>query len=234
MDTLISLEKDNVCLFQKTKKTYNISDLIELGKDAIVNIAIQLIRQKKSIDTSINPFCFDYIQVLTNQKNIIVRLQQNVLLVPLYSRFYYGIELELPSGKIRNTHYRNNFYGNEGNFYSQSGSSFNCATKLFFPSVEQKQTIESVLHAIYGGSCLSAYLWETKMTIYETKETFHIEEKSENPNSIYKGSSYIIDKNTGEITGIPIIEENFISAPKIPGLSKEPNRFYYMGYTEIL
>lgn len=214
--------------------TYTIQELKKLGKNELIDIAINIIKQKKHLGKIIYREDFDFIKVVTDNRKIIVSFERNVLYVPLYAKFYYNLEVELPSGKVKQKSNRNNCYGKNGHFHKDSGVDFYSKTKFYIPTKEHTKYINLVVKAIYGSSIeINTRAWDLKMTIFEENDHFYVEEKAENPNSKSSGSYYKIHKETGEIIGTPKIETHFTSAPKIPGVSKDQNRLEALGFREI-
>ncbi|MFC5045814.1 hypothetical protein ACFSTE_19845 [Aquimarina hainanensis] len=234
MNTQVIGEKGQLFLLENIKKRYNLQQTLRLGREKIIDIALQLIKQDRTIRPAMTIADFDFVRVMTNQRKIIVSFERNVRFVPMYAKFFYDIQVELPSGKVQLSGYRNNFYGNKGNFYEASGTGFSSKTQLYLESVDHRNIINKAMKVIYGEQvAINTYAWNIKMTIFEELDHYAIEEKPENPNSAYKGSFYKLRKDTGEIIGTPTIEESLTSAPRIPGISREPNRLESLGFVEV-
>lgn len=114
-------------------------ELRSLGRKALIRLAVERI-QKQHPDFQREHF--DRIKTQVINGSVIIEFEMPIMFIPLSSRYYYGVSVDLTSKDSR--HYRS--VANPKNYRSKSNVSF------FQPSKETDETVLAILRNIYEDS----------------------------------------------------------------------------------
>ncbi|WP_143470476.1 hypothetical protein [Labilibaculum filiforme] len=154
-----------------------VEEIIQLGKDSIVQMAIDLLGEKMRAEN------FAEIKVLTNGKEVFVSFLNPIKYLPINSVFYCdaGVGLLGQSGSIES-------------LANPEGYSINEPFPFYQPNEDTKRNIQFVLEAIDNMEASDVDNFEDEMIIRENEEYYDISVVSE-----YVESWYKIKKVTGEM-----------------------------------
>lgn len=169
-----------VCFSQKVKMTKEVEQITKLGKDAIVQMALELIDKEVSLDN----FARNY--VLTDGKEIFVSLRNPIKYLPIASVFYFDIVVHLLGKQVSYDPMSNPY-----NSYEQEEIPFYTQTE------EAEKNIQFVVESINKSKEVGSFdieNFEDTMIIKETEKYYDITIVSAFQESMYK-----IEKESGRI-----------------------------------
>lgn len=174
---ILLMQTASVCNAQHTKEnnpkmTKEVKELIKMGKDAIVALAL------KSIDDTVSNENFSSTSVLTNGKEVYVSFRNQYKYLPMQTIYYFDVGVNITT----KTTYKNSVANPDGYTYEQ-------AIPYYKTTVDIKKHIDFVKQAIGN---LEGF--EDDMIIRENEDFYAIEVVSESQESNYK-----IKKDSGEI-----------------------------------
>lgn len=187
-----------------------------LGKDSLVNLAWNKFNQSKSAKYIITKDEFDYTRVLASDKRVIVSFERNVFYVPLYSQFYYNLQVEFPSGKITKENLESNDHGKDDNYHPKSNADLFTDAYLYIPDSDDSKNISLVLRAIGLDHLDKTNNWSSKITIKEREHSFWVESMAGSYETGGGKSIYEVEKETGEMVVPPLTGVHIMDPPLPP------------------
>lgn len=166
--------------FQDIKMTHEVEEIIKLGKDSIVQLALEI------MDNRIETQNFEIIKVMTNGKEVYVSFRNPIKYLPAKSSSYFDVEVNIVS---KTAGY--DCIANDTDNYPEDTIEF------YKPTVETNKNIQFVIESINQSTEVGSFVkanFEDNMIIREHDNYYDI--------SIVSGSqesSYKIEKATGKI-----------------------------------
>ncbi|MDY8138531.1 hypothetical protein [Aquimarina sp. 2201CG5-10] len=187
---------------QNSDTQKQIKNLVDTGRDHIIQIALDEIQPKDRAKLTQEDFHF--IKVMVSDKRIMVYFGYNVIYVPKNISVYTDITVELPSRTI-----------------SMSNAGSGSKSSFFVSTPENKKIIDFILNAIGTDKSIlkKGNRWSLQMIIYEEDTTYTVDTSSRDP---YLGGGFSkeeIHKETGEI--LSTLSGHYEPAPIIPGTEEE-------------
>jgi hypothetical protein len=170
----------SICYAQdanKIKMNNEVRELIKLGKDSIIQLALPLIDKKASLEN------FTHISIQSNGKEVYVVFFNPVMYVPINSKFYDNVGVNLTTKAIFKSSVANplELITTKNNLY-------------YIQTEEIKNNIEFVIEAIDFLDITDIINFKDQMRILEKEDHYDISVVSEVQESWYK-----IKKITGEM-----------------------------------
>lgn len=169
---------NSICFSQNIKMNKEIEEIIQQGKDSIVQMALEL------IDNEISADYFTEIIVMASAKEVYVSFLTPVKYLPINSAYNFDIEVSLIEKGTTYLSYSNPTGYNEDKmelpFYKETD--------------EGKKNIQFVIDAIKKRAPFDVSKFDGNMIIRENTDFYHI-----NVLSNYEESWYKINKSTGGI-----------------------------------
>lgn len=156
-----------------------VKEIVELGKDAIVKMALGM------IDEDVSAQNFSRIKVMTNGETVQVSFRNPIKYLPVNSVFYSDFGVDVLKNVIS--------YGKVSN------GNFNADDKIspYYKTEEMESTIQFVIESINSSDNVGSIdiaSFEDDMTIKERKDYYDILVVSE-----FQESTYKIDKESGNV-----------------------------------
>ncbi|OED42670.1 hypothetical protein AB832_02915 [Flavobacteriaceae bacterium (ex Bugula neritina AB1)] len=168
------------CFSQDITMTKEVEGIVELGKEAITELALEVVKGKVGVEN------FKKIKVLTDGEEVFVSFRNPIKYLPLESSFYFDIGVHL----LRKTISRSPV-SNPGNYYLGKRTPFYRETE------DIKKNIQFILASINKSTevgSIEVEHFEDDMIIRENKEYYTISVVSELQESYYK-----IEKKSGRV-----------------------------------
>ncbi len=175
-----SILNQETCFSQDVKMTKEVKEIIKLGKDAIIELALGIIEEKISSEN------FAQIKVVTDGEEIFVSLRNPIKYLPIDTSFYFDVGIQLLE-KI--TSYSS--VSNPNTFNKEKKTPFYIGTK------ETKTNIQFVLESINKSTevgSVDVESFEEDMIIREHKAYYDVSVVSE-----FQESSYKVEKESGNV-----------------------------------
>ena len=161
----------------KGKMNKDVKELVELGKDSIIQLALPLIDKKASLEN------FTNLSIQTNGQEVYVAFSNPIMYLPINTIFYDNVGINLTENSI--------FKGSVANpidFTTEKSIPYYIQTKYI------KKNIEFVIQAIDSFDIADIINFKSQMRILEKEDHYDISVVSETQESWYK-----IKKVTGEM-----------------------------------
>lgn len=171
-----------------------VKEIVELGKDAIVKMALGM------IDEDVSAQNFSRIKVMTNGETVQVSFRNPIKYLPVNSVLYSDFGVDVLKNVIS--------YGKVSN------GNFNADDKIspYYKTEEMENTIQFVIESINSSDNVGSIdiaSFEDDMTIKERKDYYDIlvvSEFQESTYKIYKESGNVFDVNHATLTPSPTFD----------------------------
>lgn len=182
------------CYSQDIQMDKKVKEIIHLGKDSIVQLALDLIAKEASIQN------FTKIKVKTNGKEVHVSLQNPIKYLPIKSIYYFDVGVSIFNKKINYNSISNGVFNNKSNiqFYKRTRET-DKIIQFIIESINKSNKVDKI----------NIENFDNDMIIREYKNYYDITVISKLQESFYK-----IEKKSGKIYDpehnnlIPSPEEN--------------------------
>ncbi|UXX78988.1 hypothetical protein N7E81_16665 [Reichenbachiella carrageenanivorans] len=167
------------CYSQKTKMSKEVEEIIMLGKDSIVQLALAL------IDKKIDPQNFSSIKIMSNEEQVYVSFMNPIKYLPIKSAFYFDLGVAILEQTIT--------YSPVFNGVDETQAQI----PFYIPTKEAEKNIQFVIEAINKSNEIDAFdpsSFDDDMIIREHENYYAIHVISETTESSYK-----IEKTSGNI-----------------------------------
>ncbi|VXB62273.1 hypothetical protein [Maribacter litoralis] len=156
-----------------------VKEIVKLGKDAIVKMALGM------IDEDVSAQNFSRIKVMTNGETVQVSFRNPIKYLPVNSVFYSDFGVDVLKNVI--------------SYAKVSNENFNADDKIspYYKTEEMENTIQFVIESINSSDNVGSIdiaSFEDDMTIRESKDYYDILVVSE-----FQESTYKIDKESGNV-----------------------------------
>ncbi|CAM1354596.1 hypothetical protein [Tenacibaculum insulae] len=188
----------------KPKMSKGVEDIINLGKDAIIKLALNLVDEKVSVKN------FTQTKIMTNGEEIYVYFKNPIKYLPINSSFYFDVGVNLSSKTV----YKNSI-ANPVALLNKNDIAFYKETSAI------KKQITFVVKAI-GINISDLHNFEDEIIIRE-KETYY----AVNVISKFQESWYKIKKESGEI-----YDENHTHLEPLPFKTAGELKFRNVNFTK--
>ena len=188
-----------------TKMNKEVKEIISLGKDAIIVLALNL------IDEEVNAKDFRQTKIMTNGKEIYVSFINPIKFLPINSNFYFDVGVNISSGVI----YKNSIT-NPPEFSNEKKITFYKETPII------RKHITFVIESINNIDISNLNNFEGEMIIRENKEFYAV-----NVISKFQESWYKVKKKSGEK-----YDENHAHLEPLPFEIEEKPKFREINFTK--
>ena len=172
------LHSSSICFSQNIKMNKEVDEILQQGKDSIVQLALKLIDGDVTVEN------FTKIIVMAGNKEVYVSLLTPIKYLPINSAYYFDVEVALIE---KSTSYHD--YSNP-NGYKEDKMDL----PFYIETKEGKKNIQFVIEAIKKRAPFDISKFEDSMIIRDDTDFYDIKVESD-----YYQSWYKIEKLTGKI-----------------------------------
>ncbi|MTI38942.1 hypothetical protein [Fulvivirga lutimaris] len=164
---------------QEITMNKDVEEVIKLGKDSIVQLALELLNEKASIQN------FARIKVMTDGQEVYVSFRNPIKYLPLGSAFYFDAMVHVVEKTTSKSPVFNRAQDNKE------------AIEFYKPTEDTEMHVRFVTEAINNSGVVGSFdvaNFEGDMTIYENENYYAVSVVSE-----YQESSYNVEKVSGKV-----------------------------------